>query len=93
MDRNINDSNRPFRDNEDIVNTYQILLDYLFDYVLDEETQRDNFDLAAEVFHDPALDEAHKAMGEILDSLDAREELSSDEIPIIALLRRLKLSR
>ena len=61
--------------------------------MLDEKTRRDHFDFSAEVFCDPSLDEAHEAMGAMMDSLDAREELSSDGIPIIALLRRLKLSR
>ena len=93
MDRNMSDSKHPFRDNEDVVSKYQILLDHLFDYVLDEKTRRDDFDLSTEVFSDPALNEAHEAMGAIMDSLDACEELSSDEIPIIALLRKLKLSR
>ncbi len=93
MDWNMSDSNRPFQDNEEVIRKYQILLDHLFDYVLDEKTRRDDLDLAAEAFLDPSLDEAHEVMGAIMDSLDAREKLSSDEIPTIALLRRLKLSR
>ena len=49
MDWNTSDSNRPFRDNEDVVSQYQILLDHSFDYVLDEKTRRDHFDFSAEM--------------------------------------------
>lgn len=47
MDWNMSDSNRPFQDNEEVIRKYQILLDHLFDYVLDEKTRRDDLDLAA----------------------------------------------
>ncbi|MDD7148365.1 MAG: hypothetical protein SOY45_01960 [Lachnospiraceae bacterium] len=53
-------------------------MDHLFDYILDEKTRRDDLDLAAEAFLDPSLDEANEVMGAIMDSLDAREELSSE---------------
>ena len=78
MDWNMSDSNRPFQDNEEVIRKYQILLDHLFDYVLDEKTRRDDLDLAAQAFLDPSLDEANEVMGAIMDSLDAREELSSE---------------
>ena len=93
MDWDTRDSRLPFRDNEEVISKYQILLDHLFDYVLDENTRTDDFDLAAEAFLDPSLEEAHEVMEALMDSLDAREELSADGIPIVALLRRLKLTR
>lgn len=93
MDWDTRDSSLPFRDNEEVISKYQILLDHLFDYVLDENTRTDDFDLAAEAFLDPSLEEAHEVMEALMDSLDAREELSADGIPIVALLRRLRLTR
>ena len=54
MDWDTRDSSLPFRDNEEVISKYQILLDHLFDYVLDENTRTDDFDLAAEALLDPS---------------------------------------
>ena len=32
-----NDEGRPFLNNEEVLEEYQVLLDYIFDYALDEE--------------------------------------------------------
>ena len=90
---NMNDVGRPFRDNEEVLQEYQILMDHIFDYALDEEIGTDDFDLAAEALPDPSLDDAHEQIGEIMDWIDGREVVSPDDISIIALLRKLKLGR
>ena len=90
---NMNDVGRPFRDKEEVLQEYQILMDHIFDYALDEEIGTDDFDLAAEALPDPSLDDAHEQIGEIMDWIDGREVVSPDDISIIALLRKLKLGR
>ena len=85
---NMNDVGRPFRDNEEVLQEYQILMDHIFDYALDEEIGTDDFDLAAEALPDPSLDDAHEQIGEIMDWIDGREVVSPDDISIIALLRK-----
>ena len=65
------DEGRPFSDNEEVVNEYQILIDHIFDYVLDEEIGTDDFDFTAETLPDPSMDEAHEQLGAIMDWIDA----------------------
>ncbi len=90
---NAYDEGRPFLNNEEVLQEYEGLLDYLFDYVLNEEFGTDDFDITAEALPDPSLDEAHEQIRAIMDWIDAREEVSSDEIPIVGMLRMLKLGR
>ena len=90
---NSRDERRPFLNNEELLQEYEGLLDYLFDYALNEEYGIDNFDLTAEALPDPSLDEAHEQIGAIMDWIDAREEVSSDEVSIVGMLRKLKLGR
>ena len=87
------DERRPYFDNKEVLEEYQMLLDYIFDYALDEEIGTDDFDLAAEALPDPSLDDAHKQIAEIMNWIDAREEVSSDAIPIVGMLRKLQLGR
>lgn len=87
------DERRPYFDNEEVLEEYQMLLDYIFDYALDVEIGTDDFDLAAEALPDPSLDDAHKQIAEIMDWIDAREEVSSDAISIVGMLRKLQLGR
>lgn len=87
------DERRPFLNNEEVLQEYEGLLDYLFDYVLNEEFGTDDFDITAEALPDPSLDEAHEQIRAIMDWIDAREEVSSDEIPIVGMLRKLQLGR
>ena len=54
------DEGRPYFDNKEVLEEYQMLLDYIFDYALDEEIGTDDFDLAAEALPDPSLDDAHE---------------------------------
>ena len=87
------DERRPYFDNKEVLEEYQMLLDYIFDYALDEEIGTDDFDLAAEALPDPSLDDAHEQIAEIMNWIDAREEVSSDAIPIVGMLRKLQLGR
>ena len=90
---NSNDEGRPFFDNKEVLEEYQVLLDYIFDYALNEEIGTDDLDLTAEALPDPSLDEAHEQIRAIMDWIDAREAVTSDEVSIVGLLRKLQLGR
>ena len=68
---NSNDEGRPFFDNKEVLEEYQVLLDYIFDYALDEEVGTDDLDFSAEALPDPSLDQAHEQIVEIMDWIDA----------------------
>ena len=70
------DEGRPYFDNKEVLEEYQMLLDYIFDYALDEEIGTDDFDLAAEALPDPSLDDAHKQIAEIMKWIDESYRLT-----------------
>ncbi|MDD6039151.1 MAG: ATP-binding protein [bacterium] len=90
---NSNDERRAYLNNEQLQQEYEELFDDLFDYVLNEEFGIHDFDITAEVVPDPSLEEAHRHLAAIMDWIDAREEASSDEISILRMVRKMKLSR
>ena len=87
------DEGRPFLNNEEVLQEYEGLLDYLFDYVLNEEFGTDDFDITAEALPDPSLDEAHEQIIEIMDWIDAREAVTLDEVSLVSMTKKLQLSR
>ena len=87
------DEGRPFSDNEEVVNEYQILIDHIFDFVLDEEIGTDDFDFTAETLPDPSMDEAHEQISAIMDWIDAREAVSAQEVSLVDMMKKLQLGR
>ena len=65
------DEGCPYFDNDEILEEYQMMLDYIFDLALNKEIGTDDFDLAAEALPDPSLDQAHEQIVEIMDWIDA----------------------
>ena len=84
-----NDEGRPFLNNEEVLEEYQVLLDYIFDYALDEEIGTDDLDFSAEALPDPSLDEAHEQIAAIMDWIDAREAVTPDEVPLVGMTKKL----
>ena len=87
------DEGRPFSDNEEVVNEYQMLIDHIFDFVLDEEIGTDDFDFTAETLPDPSMDEAHEQISAIMDWIDAREAESAQESSLVDMMKKLQLGR
>ena len=90
---NSRDERRPFLNNEELLQEYEGLLDYLFDYALNEEYGIDDFDIMAEALPEPSLEQEHQQIALIMDWIDAREEASPDEVSIVGMMRKLKLGR
>ena len=88
-----NDEGRPFLNNEEVLEEYQLLLDYIFDYALNDEIGTDDLDFSAEALPDPSLDEAHEQIAAIMDWIDAREAVTPDEVPLVGMTKKLQLSR
>ena len=84
-----NDEGRPFLNNEEVLEEYQVLLDYIFDYALDEEIGTDDLDFSAEALPDPSLDEAHEQIAEIMDWIDSREAVTPDEVSLVGMMKKL----
>lgn len=90
---NSRDERRPLLNNEELLQEYEGLLDYLFDYALNEEYGIDDFDIMAEALPEPSLEQGHQQIALIMDWIDAREEASPDEVSIVGMMRKLKLGR
>lgn len=87
------DEGRPYFDNDEILEEYQMMLDYIFDLALNKEIGTDEFDLAAEALPDPSLEDTHEQIAEIMDWIDAREAASVDGVSLVGIPRRLQLTR
>ena len=83
------DEGRPYFDNEEVLEEYQMLLDYIFDLALDKEIGTDEFDLAAEALSDPSLEDTHEQIAEIMDWIDSREAVTPDEVPLVGMTKKL----
>ena len=87
------DIGQPFYDNRELLEEYQVLIDHMFDNALNGSIGKDDFDITAEVLPDSSMDEARIQLEIHADLLEARERLSSDEIPLVAVMRKLGMER
>ena len=83
------DEKRPFLNNEEVLEEYQLLLDYIFDYALNDEIGTDDLDFSAEALPDSSLDEAHEQIAEIMDWIDSREAVTPDEVSLVGMTKKL----
>lgn len=84
---------QPFCDNREMLDEYQILIDQIFDFVLDAETGTDDFDITAEALPDPSMDQARMQLTQMIEWIEQRENVSPDTIPLIAVMKKLAMER